>query len=44
MSLPGSVEHALAHIEELTLHDLPDEQQRWYAIKLFERDENQTVL
>ena len=35
----GSVEHALAHIEELTLHNLPDEQQRWYAIKLFERDE-----
>jgi len=35
----GGVEHALAHIEELTLHNLPDEQQRWYAIKLFERDE-----
>jgi len=35
----GSVEHALAHIEELTLHSLPHEQQRWYAIKLFERDE-----
>jgi len=35
----GSVEHALAHIEELTLHNLPGEQQRWYAIKLFERDE-----
>ena len=35
----GTVEHALAHIEELTLHHLPDEQQRWYAIKLFERDE-----
>ncbi len=35
----GSVEHALAHIEELTLHNFPDEQQRWYAIKLFERDE-----
>lgn len=34
----GTVEHALAHIEELTLHDLPEEQQRWYAIKLFERD------
>ncbi|MBD5162767.1 MAG: ferrous iron transport protein B [Oscillibacter sp.] len=34
----GTVEHALAHIEELTLHNLPDEQQRWYAIKLFERD------
>ncbi len=35
----GSVEHALAHIEEVTVHDLPEEQQRWYAIKLFERDE-----
>ena len=35
----GSVEHALAHIEELTLHNFPGEQQRWYAIKLFERDE-----
>lgn len=35
----GSVEHALAHIEEITVHHLPDNQQRWYAIKLFERDE-----
>ncbi|MDD6012104.1 MAG: ferrous iron transport protein B [Oscillospiraceae bacterium] len=35
----GEVEHALAHIEEATVHSLPDEQQRWYAIKLFERDE-----
>ena len=35
----GSVEHAFAHIEEVTVHDLPEEQQRWYAIKLFERDE-----
>ena len=35
----GPVEHALAHIEEVSLHDLPEEQQRWYAIKLFERDE-----
>lgn len=35
----GPVEHALAHIEEATLHDLPENQQRWYAIKLFERDE-----
>ncbi len=34
----GAVEHALAHIEEATVHDLPAEQQRWYAIKLFERD------
>ncbi len=38
-SFRGCVEHALAHIEEAVLHDLPDEQQRWYAIKIFERDE-----
>ncbi len=35
----GCVEHALAHIEEAFLHDIPEEQQRWYAIKIFERDE-----
>lgn len=35
----GVVEHALAHIEEATVHSLPEEQQRWYAVKLFERDE-----
>lgn len=35
----GTVEHAIAHIEEATLHSLPEEQQRWYAIKIFERDE-----
>ena len=35
----GAVEHALAHIEEANLHDMPAEQQRWYAIKIFERDE-----
>jgi ferrous iron transport protein B len=35
----GCVEHTLAHIEEHCLHDLPDEQQRFFAIKLFERDE-----
>lgn len=35
----GCVEHALAHIEEAILHDVPEEQQRWYAIKIFERDE-----
>ena len=34
----GSVEHALAHIEEACVHELPEEQQRWYAIKIFERD------
>ena len=35
----GPVEHALAHIEEAVVHDLPEEQQRWYAIKVFERDD-----
>lgn len=35
----GAVEHAIAHIEEAALHDMPAEQQRWYAIKIFERDE-----
>ena len=35
----GPVEHAIAHIEEAALHDLPLEQQRWFAIKIFERDE-----
>ncbi len=38
-SFCGCVEHAIAHIEEVCLHDLPENQQRWYAIKLFERDE-----
>ena len=35
----GTVEHALAHIEEAAVHSMPEEQQRWYAIKLFERDD-----
>ena len=35
----GPVEHALAHIEEAAVHGLPEEQQRWYAIKIFERDD-----
>ncbi len=35
----GAVEHAIAHIEEAAIHGLPEEQQRWYAIKIFERDE-----
>ena len=35
----GPVEHAIAHIEEAVLHDKPAEQQRWYAIKIFERDD-----
>ncbi len=34
----GPVEHAVAHIEEAALHSMPDEQQRWFAIKIFERD------
>lgn len=34
----GTVEHAIAHIEEAVLHDMPEERQRWYAIKIFERD------
>ena len=38
-SFSGPVEHALAHIEEATVHSLPEEQQRWYAIKIFERDD-----
>lgn len=38
-SFSGPVEHALAHIEEAVVHDMPEEQQRWYAIKIFERDE-----
>ncbi len=37
-SFCGCVEHAVAHIEELCLHNVPEERQRWYAIKLFERD------
>lgn len=36
--LGGAVEHAIAHIEEVALHNMPEEQQRWYAIKIFERD------
>lgn len=38
-SFCGCVEHAIAHIEEAFLYDIPEEQQRWYAIKIFERDE-----
>ncbi len=40
----GAVEHAIAHIEEAVLHNLPEEQQRWYAIKIFERDEKAEAL
>ena len=39
-SFSGCVEHAIAHIEEAAVHHLPLEQQRWYAIKIFERDKN----
>ena len=35
----GPVEHAIAHIEEAAVYNLPEEQQRWYAIKIFERDD-----
>lgn len=35
----GAVEHTIAHIEEAAVHDMPAEQQRWYAIKIFERDD-----
>ena len=35
----GPVEHAIAHIEEAAVHNMPQEQQRWYAIKIFERDD-----
>ena len=38
-SFSGPVEHAIAHIEEAIIHELPEEQQRWYAIKVFERDD-----
>ena len=38
-SFSGPVEHAIAHIEEAAVHDMPEEQQRWYAIKVFERDD-----
>ncbi len=38
----GAVEHAIAHIEEACLHDMPAEMQRWYAVKIFERDSKVT--
>jgi len=38
-SFSGVVEHAIAHIEEAALSDVPAHMQRWYAVKLFERDE-----
>ena len=39
-SFSGVVEHALAHIEEAAVHGMPEERQRWYAVKIFERDEH----
>lgn len=38
-SFSGPVEHTIAHIEEAAVHEMPEEQQRWYAIKIFERDQ-----
>ena len=38
-SFSGTVEHAIAHIEEAAVHNMRAEQQRWYAIKIFERDD-----
>ncbi len=35
----GRVEHVLAHIEEAVLHNLPEDEQRWYSVKIFERDQ-----
>lgn len=35
----GVVEHAIAHIEEAAVHNMPEEQQRWFAVKIFERDD-----
>ncbi|MBQ8123179.1 MAG: ferrous iron transport protein B [Ruminococcus sp.] len=43
-SFSGPVEHALAHIEEAAVHNMPEEQQRWYAVKIFERDEKALEL
>lgn len=38
LAFSGPVEHALNYIEENAVHNMPEEQQRWYAIKVFERD------
>ncbi len=35
----GCVEHALAHIEEAAVHGMDEDRQRWYAVKIFERDQ-----
>lgn len=34
----GTVEHALAHIEEAAVHNMTEIRQRWYSIKIFEGD------
>ena len=34
----GPVEHTLAHIEEAVIHEIPEEQQRYLAVKIFEND------
>lgn len=38
-SFEGSVEHAIAHIEEAIYGRVESSMERWYAVKLFERDE-----
>lgn len=38
-SFSGTVERSIAHIEEAAAHRFPEERQRWYAIKIFERDD-----
>lgn len=35
----GSVEHAIAHIEESLEGKVPERNLRWYAVKVFERDQ-----
>ena len=38
-SFEGCVEHAIAHIEEAINGKVDESMERWYAVKLFERDE-----
>ena len=38
-SFSSDVENTISHIEAELLHDVPEERKRWYAIKVFERDE-----
>ncbi|MCH5170785.1 MAG: ferrous iron transport protein B [Oscillospiraceae bacterium] len=37
-SFSETVENVIAHIEEEIADEIPEEQKRWYAIKIFERD------